>query len=72
MREYIFWIVLGYLSGSLLFALWLPRWICHVDIRQVSEDKNPGTFNVFQHCGAWMGSMVLACLLYTSPSPRDA
>lgn len=60
MREYIFWIVLGYLSGSLLFALWLPRWICHVDIRQVSEDKNPGTFNVFQHCGAWMGSMVLA------------
>ena len=52
MREYIFWIVLGYLSGSLLFALWLPRWICHVDIRQVSEDKNPGTFNVFQHCGA--------------------
>lgn len=58
--DYLFWIVFGYLSGSLLFALWLPRLICHVDVTQVSDDGNPGTFNVFQHCGAVLGGIVLA------------
>ena len=57
--DYLFWIILGYVSGSLLFALWLPRWLCHVDVSQVSEDKNPGTFNVFSHCGVVMGVIVL-------------
>lgn len=57
--EYIFWIVFGYLSGSILFAEWLPKRFCHTDIRAVSEDGNPGTFNVFQQCGAVMGSLVL-------------
>lgn len=57
--EYIVWIVLGYLSGSILFAELLPRWFCHVDIRAVSEDGNPGTFNVFQQCGMLLGSLVL-------------
>lgn len=57
--EYIFWIVLGYLSGSVLFAGWLPKWLCGVDICAVSDDGNPGTFNVFQQCGAAMGILVL-------------
>lgn len=58
--EYLFWMIFGYLSGSILFAELLPRWFCHVDIRKISEDGNPGTFNVFQQCGAMMGSLVLA------------
>lgn len=58
--EYIFWIVFGYLSGSILFAEWIPKRFCHTDIREVSEDGNPGTFNVFRQCGAAMGGLVLA------------
>ena len=58
--KYLFWIISGYLSGSILFAEWFPKQFCHIDIRAVSEDGNPGTFNVFQQCGALMGSLVLA------------
>lgn len=57
--DYLFWIVLGYISGSVLYAYWLPKLVRGVDVCALSEDENPGTFNVFEHCGAWFGSLVL-------------
>lgn len=47
--------ILGYLSGSFLFAVMIPRCFCNMDIREVSKDGNPGTANVFEHCGARYG-----------------
>lgn len=50
------WIsVIGFLSGSVLYAKLIPRLMCKVDIRQVSEDGNPGTANVFKYCGKKCG-----------------
>lgn len=50
------WIsIIGFLSGSVLYAKLIPRLMCKVDICQVSEDGNPGTANVFKYCGKKCG-----------------
>ena len=59
----IIWIVLGYLSGSILYAYELPLRIAHVDVTQVSDDKNPGTANAFIHAGVGVGILVVMCEL---------
>ena len=46
MREF-FYILLGYLSGSILFAKIMPQKLCHVDVTRMGKDQNPGTFNAF-------------------------
>ena len=43
--------VMGFCLGSILFAYEIPRMVKHVDIRQISEDGNPGTFNAFAAAG---------------------
>ena len=45
--DYLFYVIWGYLSGSILFAYLIPWFMKHIDIRELSEDKNPGTFNAF-------------------------
>lgn len=50
----------GFLSGSILFCKWIPKWVKKTDICALSKDGNPGTANVFVHCGVPMG---LGCLL---------
>ena len=40
----LFFILVGYLSGSILYAYLLPKYICHIDIMKDSDDHNPGTF----------------------------
>lgn len=56
------WIsVLGFFSGSVLYAKLMPRLMCGVDICQISEDGNPGTANVFKYCGKKCG--VIASIL---------
>lgn len=56
----IFFILLAYISGSLLFCQWLPLKWMNVNIVKSSNDGNPGTSNVFIHCGKLMG---IACLI---------
>ncbi len=51
----------GFFSGSMLYAYKLPKRICHVDIREISEDGNPGTANVFQYCGKKCGILTGIC-----------
>ena len=46
-RIYFFYMISGFLLGSILFAYEIPLLVRHIDIRDVSEDGNPGTFNAF-------------------------
>ena len=61
MKAMLFYAVLGYLSGGVLYAEMIPRLARGVDVAALSQDRNPGAFNVFEHCGVSMGLMVLAC-----------
>lgn len=61
--NYVFFILAGYLLGSIMFAWYLPLWIKRVDIREVSDDGNPGTANAFKHAGVFVGSLVIVCEL---------
>jgi acyl phosphate:glycerol-3-phosphate acyltransferase len=57
-----FFTLLGYLCGSLPFSVWLAKWVLGVDVRQVGEDHNPGSANVFKAAGKskwWLGMSAL-------------
>ena len=56
----LFFILVGYLSGSILYAYLLPKYICHIDIMKDSHDHNPGTFNAFALAGTQVGILVIA------------
>ena len=56
---YIFFIITGYLSGSILFAKFLPLWFCGIDPAALSNDSNPGTFNAFKYAGKKVGILVI-------------
>lgn len=58
--RYLFYIVFGYLSGSVLYGYLLPKYLCHIDVTQCSEDQNPGTTNAFVHAGVPVGILVVA------------
>lgn len=60
---YLYWTVIGYLSGSILYGYLIPKYINHVDVRAVSDDGNPGTANAFKYAGFWAGSTVILCEL---------
>lgn len=54
--------LIGYLSGSLPFSVWLSKWLLQIDARQVGEDHNPGSANVFKAAGKskwWVGMSAL-------------
>lgn len=43
-----------------MFCSFVPRLITGKDICRLSDDGNPGAFNVFRHCGAGVGCLCLA------------
>jgi glycerol-3-phosphate acyltransferase PlsY len=51
-------LALGYLSGSISFAILIARWVRGVDIREVGN-KNPGTANVGRELGIGWAALVL-------------
>lgn len=57
--NYFFFIIVGYLSGSVLYAYLLPRFLGHVDITACSDDHNPGAFNAFKYAGRGIGILVI-------------
>ena len=59
MANTLFAIVLGYLSGSILFARLAVRLFGKPDILEKSPDGNPGTSNAFAYGGFWCGLFVL-------------
>lgn len=58
--QYLFFVLFGYLSGSVLYGYLLPKYLCHIDVTQCSEDQNPGAANAFLHAGVPVGILVVA------------
>ena len=59
MSSYLGFVIGGYLLGSILFAYVLPKLTRHIDIREMSEDGNPGTYNAFRYGGTVCGILSL-------------
>ena len=59
MSSYLGFVIGGYLLGSILFAYVLPKLTRHIDIREMSEDGNPGTYNAFRYGGVICGICAL-------------
>lgn len=57
----LFFVLLGYLSGSVLYAYYLPLWLRRIDVTADTEDGNPGVFNCVARAGWPMGLLALAC-----------
>ena len=56
---YDFYIVAGFLAGSILFGRLIPMLLYGKDVEKESEDGNPGTFNAFVCGGVFCGILVL-------------
>ena len=52
-------ILLGYFMGSLLFGYRITWLIKGVDIWELADDENPGTYNAFVFGGFWCGILTL-------------
>ena len=57
----ISYVLLGYLSGSLLWAKFFGNLLAKEDITAASLDGNPGTSNAFRYGGFWCGCLTLCC-----------
>ena len=59
--EYIYLLIIicGFFIGSIMFSQIIPKVILKKDIYSISNDKNPGAFNVFKHCGVKIGILCL-------------
>jgi len=53
--QYLFFIATGFFSGSILYSYMIARHFGHVDITEVSDDKNPGAANVIKYAGVKYG-----------------
>lgn len=69
MRDYLFWSVLGYLSGSVMYAYWISRIFGKKDIILLSKDHNPGVANTFMLSGVPLGILALVCELLKGALP---
>lgn len=49
--------IIGFFSGSILYAKLIPKAICGIDIVTCSADGNPGTANVYSLCGKKCGTL---------------
>lgn len=57
--NFLFYIVMGYLSGSILFGYLIPKYVSHVDVTLDTPDGNPGVSNAFCKAGVLIGILVL-------------
>lgn len=57
---YLFFTIIGYLSGSIVYSYFLPKLFFKKDILKISDDGNPGCANVFKYVGVPMGILCLA------------
>jgi glycerol-3-phosphate acyltransferase PlsY len=52
------WFIIGYISGSLPFSVWLGKYVAHTDVRRIG-DGNPGAANAWKAGGWRVGFSVL-------------
>lgn len=57
--NYLIFTLLGFCSGSILYAYWIPKLICHIDIYKDGKDGNPGTANAYLSGGFFVGTLCL-------------
>ena len=57
--KYIAFILIGYLSGSVLYAEIIPKYLFGIDPAALSDDHNPGAFNAFKYAGKKAGILVI-------------
>ena len=57
--SYLFYIVAGFISGSILFGRIIPLLFKNIDVTKDSDDGNPGAFNAFICGGPICGLFVL-------------
>lgn len=67
--KYFIYMILGYLSGSVMYAYLIPKIVKHIDVRELSEDGNPGAANAFLHAGIPVGIVVILCELLKGAVP---
>ena len=51
----VLYVCLGYLSGNIMYAYWVPKLLKGVDVRDYGADHNPGAANATLACGLPMG-----------------
>ena len=56
---YLFYMVVGFFSGSILFGRMIPLVFKSVDVTRESDDGNPGVFNAFVCGGTGCGLLAL-------------
>lgn len=59
----LLFILIGYVSGSVLYAKIWGRLLCGTDITEGSADRNPGTANAYMQGGFLCGTLTLVCEL---------
>ncbi len=52
-------VLLGYLSGSVLYAVVFAKLLGKGNVVEMSKDHNPGTSNAFAYGGFWCGTLTL-------------
>lgn len=57
--KYIFWTILGYISGSILYSHLLTKFLKKIDIVKDSTDHNPGAANVIKTAGTGLGFLCM-------------
>lgn len=70
--QYLFYILFGYLSGSVLYGYLLPKYIKKIDVTKESPDQNPGVANAFLCAGAPIGFCALMLELLKGYLPVHA
>ena len=60
MLTYLFWTVVSFFSGSVMYSYLIPKLFYRKDITKISKDGNPGCGNVFTCIGIPCG---IICLL---------
>lgn len=69
MRRDLFFILISYFSGSILYARIFGQLFAHEDITENSKDHNPGTANAFINGGMMCGILTLLCDIFKGAVP---
>ena len=61
MSRTLCYVIIGYLSGSILYARVFEKLFHKENMIEGSRDRNPGTANAFMRGGFWCGVLTLCC-----------
>lgn len=58
--KYLIYVLMGYLSGSVMYAHLISKYFYGINIRESSDDGNPGAANVFKLAGTGAGLLAVS------------